>query len=274
MPTRVFRAMVPVAGTMRTHKEGGIEKMHMKKNANGKRAAQSTRGLLAIAMMASMGFSQASEPSASAPTVVLDTGHMPSNPGSKSAYGRNEYDFNRRLAYLVALHMAERGIAVERVEGEYPLTSRTLTTQGKRLFVSIHHDSIPQAWINEGKRGSYSGFSVFVSRKNPLFSQSLWCAQNIGWKLAQAGEHPSLYHATPMKGENRPILDKSAGVHLYDDLIVLKTARSPAVLVEAGVIANPSEDLRLGDARVADGLARAIAGGVTACLAKTGEVVP
>lgn len=203
---------------------------------------------------------------ASAATVIVDTGHTPTRTGSVSAGGRAEYDFNRRLAYFVAWHLQSRGVHVVRVEGEYPLTARTSTSKGADLFLSLHHDSIQQSWIDAGKRGDYAGYSVFVSHKNPMFQQSLWCGQNVGWALARAKERPSLYHATPEKGENRRLLDKSAGVHLYNDLVVLKTAQAPAILVEAGVIANPAEDLRLGDPRVANHLAGAIAQGVVACL--------
>lgn len=204
---------------------------------------------------------------AKTPTVVLDTGHTPTRPGSKSFYGRMEYDFNRRLAFLVAHELARRGIRVERVEGEYPLAARTTTTKNAALFLSIHHDSIQQSWIDSGKQKEYAGFSVFVSRKNPQFKPSLWCAQNIGWQMAQSGEKPSLYHQTPIPGENRPVVDATSGVHLFNDLVVLKTAQSPAVLIEAGVIANPYEDVRLGDPRVVARLAAAIGAGVAACLA-------
>jgi len=34
-------------------------------------------------------------------------------------------------------------------------------------------------------------------------------------------------------------------VHYYDNLIVLKTARTPAVLLEAGVIVNRDEELKV-----------------------------
>ena len=137
---------------------------------------------------------------------------------------------------VAAVATATGGVHVVRVEGEYSLAARTSTSKGAHLFLSLHHDSIQQSWIDDGKRGDYSGYSVFVSRKNPMFPQSLWCAQNVGWSLGKIGEHPSLYHATPEKGENRRLLDESAGVHLYNDLVVLKTAQAPAILVEAGVI--------------------------------------
>lgn len=201
-----------------------------------------------------------------AAVVALDTGHSPSQPGARSAYGRPEYSFNSQLAHYVAYHLKARGIGVVRIEGEYVLKDRTVGTDKVDLFVSLHHDSIQQSWIDAGKREQYSGFSVFVSGKNPKFRQSLGCAKTVGSRLVGVGERPSLYHATPIKGENRPLVDKPSGVHLYHELIVLKTSKAPALLVEAGVIANPHEDRRLGDPRVANQLAIAIADGISQCL--------
>lgn len=221
---------------------------------------------IAQALLLTLAFTAST--AAQSATVVLDTGHTPKRGGVVSAYGRPEYGFNAQLAHYVAQHLATRGIEVVRVQGEYTLTQRTRATSKADLFVSLHHDSIPQAWIDAGKRNQYSGFSVFVSRKNPRYRQSVACAQQIGGHLSQAGERPSLYHATPIKGENRALIDKRSGTHVYDDLVVLKTAKSPAVLVEAGVIINPQEDRRLGDPSVAKALGQSIAEGIVRCLGK------
>jgi N-acetylmuramoyl-L-alanine amidase len=42
-----------------------------------------------------------------------------------------------------------------------------------------------------------------------------------------------------------PLLNKETGVYSYDQLIVLKTTRVPAVLVEAGSIINRDEELKM-----------------------------
>lgn len=81
-----------------------------------------------------------------------------------------------------------------------------------------------------------------------------------------AGEKPSLYHAEPIAGENRPLLDRRLGVHRFDGLAVLKTATMPAVLVEAGVIVNPDDEARVARPDTIERMARAIADGVHACL--------
>src|SRR5262245_46775442 len=43
----------------------------------------------------------------------------------------------------------------------------------------------------------------------------------------------------------RELVDAEAGVYRYDALIVLRTARMPAVLLEAGSIVNRDEELLL-----------------------------
>ena len=80
------------------------------------------------------------------------------------------------------------------------------------------------------------------------------------------GREPSLYHAEPIAGENRPLLDRRLGVHRFDGLAVLKTATMPAVLVEAGVIVNPDDEARVARPDTIERMARAISDGVHACL--------
>lgn len=202
-------------------------------------------------------------------TVVLDTGHSKDRPGALSASGYQEYAYNQQLADLVWQNLTKAGVEVIRPIGsKLALIDRTKLTEGAALFVSIHHDSIQQEWIDDGRREEFSGFAVFVSRKNKHFVQSAACGKSVGTALVRSGEKASLYHSTPVKGENRPILDKERGLHQFDDLIVLKTAKSPAILVEAGVIANPGEEIRLADPRTAGLIGQAIAYGVIQCLNK------
>jgi N-acetylmuramoyl-L-alanine amidase len=133
--------------------------------------------------------------------------------------------------------------------------------------VSIHHDSIQTRYLAAGRQAEFAGYSVFVSTLNPAFSRSLACARAIGTGLQAAGERPSAYHAEPVAGENRPFIDRRLGVHRYDGLAVLRHATMPAVLVEAGVIVNPGEERRLGEAGTIRRMAEAMARGVDACLA-------
>ena len=48
-----------------------------------------------------------------------------------------------------------------------------------------------------------------------------------------------------MGNRRRELLDAQAGVYRYDQLIVLKDTRMPAVLLEAGSIVNRDEELLL-----------------------------
>ena len=51
-----------------------------------------------------------------------------------------------------------------------------------------------------------------------------------------------------MRNRRRELLDPGAGVYRYDQLIVLKETRMPAVLLEAGSIVNRQEELVLASA--------------------------
>ena len=202
-------------------------------------------------------------------TIILDTGHTPARPGSMSAAGLPEYSFNLRLSNAIADQLRRDGLGVKRVGAdgrEVALSTRTAGTEGADLFVSVHHDSIQQGWIDQGRRREFSGFAVFASRANTDTPKSELCARTVGRALLEAGERPSGYHATPVPGENRPFLERNYGAHYFDDLVVLKTSRSAAILVEAGVIANPDEEVRLMDPQTVDRIARAVVTGIQHCL--------
>jgi N-acetylmuramoyl-L-alanine amidase len=208
---------------------------------------------------------------ASATSIIVDTGHTPLHPGATAASGRTEYYYNLDMSNAVAADLTQAGDQVTRsaADGkEIELKQRPLVNSSADLFVSIHHDSMPQAWIDAGRQKHYAGYSIFVSAKNSHYDQSLACAKQVGRALQAAGEKPSLYHATPIAGENRPLLDKRLGVHQYDDLIVLKSATMPALLVEIGVIVNPSEEVRLSQPQTRQKIAHALASGIAACHSK------
>lgn len=207
-------------------------------------------------------------PSAYAAYIVVDTGHTVRHPGAMGANGRAEYAYNLDMTNALANDLISVGDRVLRVGAdgrEIKLEDRATRAPDADLFVSIHHDSMLQAWIDAGRNREFSGYSIFVSEKNRHYRKSLECARKIGERLQAAGERPSLYHATPVAGENRPLLDARLGIHRFDDLVVLKTAPIPAVLVEVGVIANPDEAVRLGEPQVVRGIARAISLGILDC---------
>jgi len=77
---------------------------------------------------------------------------------------------------------------------------------------------------------------------------------------------PALFHAERIPGESRDLQNAATGRYRRDDLAVLRLSRTPAVLVEAGVIVNPNEEAWLSRTDVRRGIANAIVEGVAACL--------
>jgi N-acetylmuramoyl-L-alanine amidase len=209
--------------------------------------------------------------------IAIDVGHSRSRPGAMSARGVPEFQFNLDLALMIDWELRNTPFATLLVgaEGDMgELPERTRRAAGAKFFLSIHHDAVqPQyleRWMHEGVERPYSdrfrGFSLFVSRNNDQLGLSLRCASAIGEQLRLQGFEPSLYHADPIPGENRPFADRSNGVHYFDDLVVLTTTRSPAVLLEAGVIVNRDEEIALSQPETRAHIARAVSAGLTACL--------
>lgn len=204
--------------------------------------------------------------------VTLDIGHSPGRSGAISPTGNKEYDYNINLTQIIYAKLQANDIKVSyslpESNLEAKLTARTANTHNSDLFVSIHHDSMPQEWIDQGLNETLSGYSVFISKLNKFPVESYNCAQHIGYELGNGFESPSLYHAIEYKGKSKPLLNKDFGVHQFDNLVVLKTAQTPAVLVEAGVITNPHEDIRLKNPEVVEKLADSITKGIISCLKK------
>ena len=216
---------------------------------------------------------------ADAAKIAIDVGHYLKKPGVISARGVTEFQYNLQLAEEVEAALRRAGHAT-RMIGEdgmaEDLGSRSPRANGMDLFISIHHDSVQPRflsdWEYEGEARSYSdrfsGFSLFVSRLHPGGGASLKCASAIGAALREAGFTPSRYHADPVVGENRPFADEENGVHYFDNLAVLKTARVPALLFEAGVVVNRAEELRMRDPAVRGRIVGAIVAGVGVCLTR------
>lgn len=209
---------------------------------------------------------------AAAPLVAVDVGHGVVDSGAISARGRTEFAFNQDFAGLLAQTLRQRAVRVREVNFDGRIGSlhaRPQAAEGSDFFISIHHDSIGEAWLLdwewEGKPQRYTevkrGYGIFVSAQNPDLVTSLRCASSIGAMMRRAGFEPSTWHArkhVPADAEN--------GVWYYDNLVVLYRTTLPAVLFEAGVIKHRDEELELLDpvrqARMAD----AVATGIAACL--------
>ena len=103
---------------------------------------------------------------------------------------------------------------------------------------------------------------------------SLVCASAIGEALRRRGMSASRYHADPVLGEARAFLDEANGVHAYDGLAVLRSARQKAALLEVGVLVNRAEEERLERPGMREVIAEAVAEGVANCLAEPAKIVP
>jgi N-acetylmuramoyl-L-alanine amidase len=193
--------------------------------------------------------------------IVLDVGHTAESEGAISARNVAEFIFNQRLAQRI----------VDRLKGEGFAETRLLVTEGKakaslfkrvavandwdaNLFLSIHHDSVPDSMLEEwefnGKKSHYSdrfsGYSVFVSRENPDFDTSLRFADLVGKEMKAEGLQYAKQYTLPIMGkEQHELLDKDTGVYRYDQLVVLRKTKMPAVLLEAGSISNRAEELEM-----------------------------
>ncbi|HEX4798270.1 MAG TPA: N-acetylmuramoyl-L-alanine amidase [Burkholderiales bacterium] len=212
-------------------------------------------------------------------TVAIDVGHFLEEPGATSARGRTELEFNRELALDIESAVLGRRLGAVLIGSDgfmSKLAGRTAAAAGAAFFLSVHHDSVQphflETWEYDGVErlfsDRYAGFSLFVSRKSAFVRPSLVCASAIGEAMRHAGFSPSLYHADPIPGESKPFADRTNGVHYYDNLVVLKTARTPAVLIEAGVIVNRDEELKVKSEEVRKRIAAAVAAGLERCLGR------
>jgi N-acetylmuramoyl-L-alanine amidase len=191
--------------------------------------------------------------------MVVDVGHTAEVPGAISSRGVPEYEFNHRLAKLIVQRLTESGFArtVLLVTADPPKRGlfqrvRHANEIPAHLFLSIHHDSVPNAllekWDHNGTERRFSdrfkGHSLFISHDNPERNGSLLFAKLLGKELKARGLQYTPHYTEPiMGGRRRELLDAETGVYRYDQLVVLRGSRMPAVLLEAGSIINREEEL-------------------------------
>jgi N-acetylmuramoyl-L-alanine amidase len=190
--------------------------------------------------------------------VALDIGHAERLFGATSANGKPEYSFNRRFAEELALLSKSRAdlalIILNPDGGNVDLRTRPILAAAKSadVFLSIHHDSVQdkylQVWIHDGKRQYYTetikGYSLFVSERNSQYGESLRFAQLLGEAFTRRGLTPSMHHGEAIRGEGRKPLFPLIGVY-EAPFSVLVAARTPAVIMEVGVIVNKDEEALL-----------------------------
>ena len=193
--------------------------------------------------------------------VVVDVGHTVAVPGALSARGMPEYAFNLQLAQQIKETLVDAGFdkTVLLITAKAPpagLFERASIANRlpADLFISIHHDLVPdnliQTWQYEGQdqhyNDDYPGYALFISNDNADRAGSLLFGRFLGKALQARGLQYTPHYTLPLMGHHRrELLDAEAGVYRYDELIVLRKTRMPAVLLEAGSIVNRQEELEL-----------------------------
>jgi N-acetylmuramoyl-L-alanine amidase len=210
--------------------------------------------------------------------IVLDVGHTAESEGATSARNIPEFNFNLRLAQriqekLKAEGFAETKLLVTEGKARSSLVKRVAAANNlnANFFLSIHQDSVPdkmlEDWEFEGKKSHFSdrfnGYSVFVSRNNPDFKTSLLFAELLGKEMKTQGLQYAVQYTQAIMGRyQHPLLNKETGVYSYDQLVVLRSTRMPAVLLEAGSIINRDEELRMDSSERRDMISNAVAAAV------------
>lgn len=193
--------------------------------------------------------------------VVVDVGHTAAVPGADSARGIPEYSFNLQLAQdikaaLTAAGFDETVLLVTATAPWRGLVERAARANAMHadLFIAIHHDSVPDnllhTWSYEGQdrryNDDYPGYALFISKDNGDYAGSLAFGHLLGKELEAGGLQYTPHYTQALMGHRRrELVDAKAGVYRYDQLIVLRDTRMPALLLEAGSIVNRQEELQL-----------------------------
>lgn len=195
------------------------------------------------------------------PSILLDPGHTHSKGGAISIRGIYEVEYNDRFTARLAEALRKAGfhVALTRQPNQAMQLNQRVELANRLkpdLFLSLHHDSAQLIYLNKfdlngmtvyRTKKRISGYSLFVSRENPQFNDSWLFAQQLGKNLLKIGRQPTLHHAENIPGENRELLDRKLGIYRFDELVVLKKTKVPAVLLELGVIVDKDDEAYVSD---------------------------
>jgi N-acetylmuramoyl-L-alanine amidase len=222
--------------------------------------------------------------------IILDVGHTAESYGAMSARNVPEFEYNLNLGRRIEERLRADGFSetllmVTEGKARPSLMTRVARAnkRGADLFLSIHHDSVPEIyaerWEFGGKKSTFNdlfgGYSVFVSQRNPRYSESLRFARLLGNQMAgQELIFARQYDQWFMGKYQRPLLDSDAGVYRYDELIVLRMTTMPAVLLESGSIINRDEELVMASDEHKNKVATAVTSAVTEFCGTRGPAPP
>lgn len=222
--------------------------------------------------------------------VVIDVGHTAAVPGAMSARGVPEYMFNLQLGRDAQKALLDAGfdktmLLITSAAPPLGLFERAFSANRMKadLFIAVHHDSVPdyllQTWQYDGHaehfNDSFPGYAIFVANGNADRAGSLAFGRLLGEQLQARGlGYTPHYTLALMRHRRRELIDAEAGIYRYDQLVVLKETRMPAVLLEAGSIVNRKEELELGTPERRDLVAKAVVAAVEGfCTARAQPVV-
>jgi N-acetylmuramoyl-L-alanine amidase len=209
--------------------------------------------------------------------IAIDIGHTRNIPGATSARGVPEYLFNKNIG--TRLH--QKLLQDQRFKGSFminaagddislPARAALANRRGAALFIAIHHDSVEPKdlsyWLYQEKVRPYcdkfTGYSIFYSERNGSPLKSLTFAVILGAEMLHNGFCPTLHHAEKFTGGDKDLIDRTRGIYKYNQLVVLKSTKMPAVLLECGIIKNRTDEMQIGSAayqsRIVDALVKAI----------------
>src|SRR5438309_8077091 len=217
------------------------------------------------------------------PIVVLDAGHGGRDPGATSVSGDlHEKDLTLVLAQAVRDELVKRGrvrVAMTRDDDRY-LTLDDRAAVARRLdaamFISLHIDSAP----NPLARGA-SVYSLSDVASDAEAAHLAATENGTSMAGEKSGPVEAMLSDLAMRSQMSAsadlasrLVNKSAGrfelrpePHLFAAFYVLRSARTPAVLFEAGYLSNADDEVLLRDPKHRSDIARALAQAIEADVA-------
>ena len=201
-------------------------------------------------------------------TVVLDPGHGGDDHGVQGPEGTLEKEIALSLTQLMASQLKKKYQVTITRSGDYwiDIADRTAVANHLEadLFISIHTGG---SFLHQAK-----GINIFYSKQLPGLALETGGnsakQKNEGrslslWNNIQAGHiSSSKALAEIMQNNLNRQLDFSNSNIQQADLMVLKGADMPAILIEVGYLTNPADEKKLQNPEVLSDFATAICSGI------------